>query len=76
MSLHDLAKPKPDKVPPGWKTSIQWADEDGFSHSYTRQLLSRAVADGTIEMKKFRISNGNMLFPTPHYREKSKRSKR
>lgn len=67
--LQEALLGEPDKVPRGWKTSSQIADELGKSACYTRELLLRGVAAKKIESKRFRIFTGtSRIYPVLHYR--------
>jgi hypothetical protein len=65
-----LASPLvPDKVPPGWLTAVELADLLGKNRDSISRSISVGVRAGRIEMKKFRVVNGQRgLYPTPHYR--------
>ena len=59
-----------DKVPHGWVTVTQLADELGKAEATIRTQLSRAVREGRAEMQKFRIQTPRGPYPVPHYRLK------
>lgn len=60
---------KAQKVPKGWKTSIQIAKECGKSDSYIRRQIAKLLRQGHIEMKPFMIKSGMRIYPVPHYRK-------
>ena len=69
-ALRDAVKGCTDVVPEGWKTVQQLADEWQFSVSHTSRLITMGVRKGLIEVKRFRITNGNRgVFPVQHYRQ-------
>lgn len=71
IALRDALKCHQEEVPDGWKTIHQLAEEWGFSVSHTGRLVGMGVRKGLIEVKRFRISNGNRgVFPIQHYRQK------
>jgi predicted signal transduction protein with EAL and GGDEF domain len=57
-------------VPDDWKTSIRIAEETGLSETHTRRIISKAMREGRVEMRKFRIQTGSRLYAAPHYRIK------
>lgn len=57
-------------VPDEWKTSIRIAEETGMSETHTRRIISKAMREGRVEMRKFRIQTGSRLYAAPHYRIK------
>jgi hypothetical protein len=57
-----------DVVPPGWLTLRQLAQKLKKAENTTGSLLRRAVAEGRAERQSFRIVNGQVTRPTPHYR--------
>lgn len=59
----DLLTAKDETVPEGRMTTKQWAQECGLSETQALLYLSRGVAVGRVEMKKYRI-NGK---PVTHY---------
>lgn len=66
-----------DKIPAGFKTCRQWADDEGLSIQQTGHLLRRLMGEKTWECQKFRISGADG-FPRliPHYRPKSTATKK
>jgi len=69
-ALRDALKGHQEEVPDGWKTVQQLADEWQFSVSHTSRLITMGVRKGLIEVKRFRITNGNRgVFPVQHYRQ-------
>lgn len=61
-----------DKVPKGWKTTLQWAEEEGMPVSTASHKIIDLFRAGKWEMKKFRVlsPSGNRSYMTPHYRPK------
>jgi hypothetical protein len=57
-----------DAVPPGWLTARQLAAKLGKSRNTMGSLLASAVREGRAERKDFRIVNGQVTRPVPHYR--------
>lgn len=59
------------KIPPGWMTGEAMAKREGFSSVESfKSLLYRAMDAGMVEVKKFKVINGNGLRNVPHYRYK------
>jgi hypothetical protein len=56
-----------DEIPPGWKTSEEWAVIEKTSQRQVSILLRKGVLLGLLEMKKFRVMR-DVLKPVPHYR--------
>ena len=68
-TLRDTGPSRADKVPPGWKTTKQWAAVLGMSDTSARRRIQRAVEDGAFEIKKFRVPNAEgRVVPIPHFR--------
>lgn len=60
---------QPDTVPAGWLTAVQLAAKLGKNRDSLSRSLSQSVREGRVEMKRFRVVNGQRgLYPTPHYR--------
>lgn len=74
MSLRDdnikARQKSAEKVPSGFKTTDQWAEEEGLHRSYTGTILARLAKQGVYEMKVFRIAVGNSIRSIKHYRRK------
>ena len=64
------ASNQPDTVPPGWRTSRQWAEAWKIPHSSASKYLRDGEEQGLIEARRFRIVTGRGVYPVPHYREK------
>lgn len=62
-----------DRVPPSFKTVLDWAEEDGFSEDRARKIIKDCVRAGSWEEKVFRIHTGANLQPVKHYRPKPKK---
>ena len=58
---------KPDVVPKGFKTAVQWAKEWGMSPSTAARTLSKGVRAGLVKVLKLRAETGRGIFPVPHY---------
>lgn len=65
-----LARRKVDKIPAGWFTRDQLARREGASASqgYFFYLVRRAVKEGLLEERHFRVLKGNGARMQPHYR--------
>lgn len=64
-----------EKVPSGWKTSLQLQDEWQCSQAWAARLLQKGIAAGIIEVRRFRIRcSSGWIKRTPHYREKPGKS--
>lgn len=61
---------KPDIVPEGWLTAKQLSARLGRSDSHGRRLIAIGVANGILDMKRFRIKFDGMVRLVPHYAEK------
>ena len=66
MKPADFA-PRPDKVPPGWKSCAQWAVRWKLSIAQTSRLLRQGVKDRAIRRRFFRARTGATVRPVPHY---------
>jgi hypothetical protein len=67
--LKSLVGRKPDKIPTGWKTVEQWANEECMSRKTTSVLIQQALEKGLIERRDFLVRK-NVVRPIPHYRIK------
>jgi hypothetical protein len=57
-----------DPVPPGFKTSGQWALDEGFSATTANRMINRLVAAGKWEQVVCRVPTVNRrLMALPHY---------
>jgi response regulator of citrate/malate metabolism len=59
-----------EKVPEGWHTCIELAEQMGKSRITVGHKLADAVREGRAEVKKFVITTGSVTRPVPHYRLK------
>ena len=59
-----------EKVPAGWYTMAELADEIGISESNARRRVSFMVKEGRVEKRFFRIMLERQVRPVPHYRLK------
>lgn len=57
-----------DLVPPGWRTTRQWAELEGMSRSEAGRMIKHLVESGQWEARKFRIKTGSKVYPVPHSR--------
>ena len=57
-----------DAVPPGWLTARQLAAKLGKSRNTMGSLLASAVREGRADRQDFRIVNGQVTRPVPHYK--------
>jgi len=64
------SKEHEEKVPPGWRTNLEWAAEWKMSESQTRRILTAAVRTGSASEKVFRIRRGVGTYPTRHWKKK------
>lgn len=62
-----------DKVPPTYKTVLEWAEEEDFSEDRTRKIIKACVRAGTWEEKVFKVHTGTQLQPVKYYRQKPKK---
>lgn len=65
--LSAALKGKEDVVPDGFKTRSQWQEEWECSTCQAKKLLKAGIKSGLIESRKYRIMQGQSLYPTPHY---------
>ena len=66
--LTDAASLKPDVVPDGWKTAVQWGKEMNWPGSTTREMINKLLTDGKVESKKYRVQCAAGVRLIPHYR--------
>jgi DNA-binding FadR family transcriptional regulator len=60
---------KKDKVPKDWKTMRQLCEELKIPRTTLRDKLHKYVADGFVEVKKFRVPVGlRKIYLTEHYK--------
>ena len=52
----------------GFYTTVEWASRIKRSVPQTSNLLRRAVRDGAIEVRLYRIALNGIKRPVPHYR--------
>lgn len=69
--IQALANGGIDKVPAGWQTAQQIANESGKSLSRVKEVLRAAMRDDLIEIRSFRVRTGGRVYPVPHYRKKT-----
>lgn len=60
----------PEKVPAGWFTVAQLADQLGKSVCNTSERVRKMVKNGLAERKDFTIQLEQRVRPVPHYRLK------
>ena len=75
--LRKDARKQTDAVPSHFKTSTEWAKEEGLSAPHARRLIQGLVSEGKWEMQRFAIESRRGIYPVPHYGPKKKqKSKR
>lgn len=67
-----LKKDSEDKIPEGFFTTEQYAKNEGITVRRASQRIKEVVENypSSIEIRKFRISVGQVVRPVPHYRIK------
>ena len=60
--IRDAISPQPDKIPDGWKNSIELADQWGLSHSRTDAIIFAAVRKGVLQRRKFVAPDGRRRY--------------
>jgi hypothetical protein len=73
MKPSDFA-PLPEKVPAGWKSGSQWAQQWKLSIPQTCRIIRRGVKSKGIKRRIFRIRTGGAVRPVPHYAPARSRS--
>ena len=58
-----------DKPEKGFFLRSEWEKRFNKSASYTREILSKAVASGVMEKRTYRILDNGVYCIKPHYRE-------
>ena len=67
--LQNALAGQPDKIPSGFKTKYQWAEEWNVKPKRALEKITAGIRAGLVERKKFRIINGALgLYPVPHYK--------
>lgn len=61
-------KPKPDTIPPGFRTSLEWAKDWGMSRPSANSLLNKSVQAGMVERRDFLLLFPCGLRKVTHYR--------
>lgn len=60
-----------DKVPAGWITLAEYADEIGLGRTQAGRKMTQLVDHGVAEVKAFKIlTKRRGVYPTAHYRLK------
>lgn len=67
----ELATTRADTVPPGWRTSDQWAAETQRDPCTVGKILRAGVDSGIVERRQFRIVTGRGVCKVWHYRTKA-----
>jgi len=68
----ELAQAKtPEEVPKGWLTTKEIAKEMGKSEQRACVLLRKALEEGKIETRPFKILRSGVVRPIPHYKKKA-----
>lgn len=69
--LTQAIESKPDKIPKGFQTVAQIAEETGQGESTIRRKIKKLLAAGKVEMQTFKASDVNgRLLPATFYRQK------
>ena len=68
QALDSLMKNKEDKVPAGWRTPSQLAQQMGYCEEMAKIKCKELVRAGLAEVKEFRVRWGKMIRARPHYR--------
>lgn len=63
-----------EKVPSGWKTMSQIAQEMNRDSSTANRLLKKMREKNLIETQTFYVKSGERTIPIPHYKLKSRKS--
>jgi DNA-binding FadR family transcriptional regulator len=56
-----------DEVPAGFKTSIELAQEMGWSRTKTRGVLNAGIASGGVELRRLRRLVNGKMHCVPYY---------
>lgn len=71
MSLRELIPlVQEDKIPKGWKTAVQWGEEEGMNREQALMYLRMGMKRGIVEKKEFCVRHSKLIRRTPHYRIK------
>jgi hypothetical protein len=71
QALASVATVPPDVVPPGWKTAVTLAKEQGIHRNEVLLRLRKLAAHGLVESRKYRAAtNGGKTMAMVHYRLK------
>ena len=62
--------PVSDVVPDGWHTPDHVAASLGISTSHARVICNKAVKDGRMQRRKFRVWQNGRPYPISHYSAK------
>jgi hypothetical protein len=66
------SQPAAEKVPPGFKTCRQWAEEEGLARNTVQAQIAGLVRGGQWVVRKFRVQCGQRVLFVPHYAPKPK----
>jgi hypothetical protein len=69
-ALIQSAKPKPDKIPPGWRTRAQWSQHLKLPRYVIKTRLQLLLKSGAVEVRRFRVMGTQGIVSIPHYRMK------
>ena len=58
-----------EKVPEGYRTTLQWQKLWKLARSQTNQIISAAVRKKWMTRRVFRVVSGGRVYPVPHYAE-------
>tara|TARA_R110000868_G_scaffold193496_3_gene438476 strand:+ start:132 stop:341 length:210 start_codon:yes stop_codon:yes gene_type:complete len=66
MKPSDFITP-PDKIPPNWKTTNDWARRWKIGERQASRILRGAMRSRQVRRKLFRVRAGTAIRPVPHY---------
>jgi len=72
QELVNVTASEPERVPAGWFTVAELAEEIGKSVCATSERVRLMLKRGQVERKEFTIKLDQRIRPVPHYRLKAK----